>query len=52
MGREILEKQDQKGCIAKIVEYILKYLKKDLPENRGFSNRNLIYMRKFAEVYK
>ena len=51
IGRTILEKQDAEGWGSKIIEKLSKDLKSDFPEMKGFSVRNLKYMRKFAESY-
>lgn len=51
MGNIILENQAQKGWGAKIIQTLATDLKKELPNLKGFSERNLKYMRKFAESY-
>ena len=51
IGREILERQQQQGWGAKIVAQLAKDLKTAFPEMKGFSARNLNYMRQFAEAW-
>jgi predicted nuclease of restriction endonuclease-like (RecB) superfamily len=49
IGNEILERQQQQGWGAKIVERLAKDLQDAFPDMKGFSARNLKYMRYFAE---
>jgi len=51
IGRTILERQKQAGWGAKIVENLAKDLQSSFPGMKGLSDRNLKYMRKFAETY-
>ncbi|MBD2054476.1 DUF1016 domain-containing protein [Oculatella sp. FACHB-28] len=51
IGQEILARQQQQGWGAKVIERLAKDLRKEFPEMRGFSPRNLKYMRAFAEAY-
>jgi predicted nuclease of restriction endonuclease-like (RecB) superfamily len=51
IGKEILERQARRGWGAKIVERLAKDLGADFPEMKGFSPRNLKYMRAFAEAW-
>lgn len=51
LGNIILENQAEKGWGAKIIQTLATDLKKELPMLKGFSERNLKYMRKFAESY-
>lgn len=51
IGREILTRQQQQGWGAKVVTQLAKDLQKEFPEMKGFSSRNLKYMRAFAEAY-
>ena len=51
IGREILIKQQQQGWGAKVIDRLAKDLRSDFPEMKGFSPRNLKYMRKFAQTY-
>jgi predicted nuclease of restriction endonuclease-like (RecB) superfamily len=51
IGRDILERQEQQGWGAKVVDQLSKDLRSAFPEMKGFSTRNLKYMRKFAEFW-
>ncbi|MES2252697.1 MAG: PDDEXK nuclease domain-containing protein [Pseudomonadota bacterium] len=51
IGCKILEAQAIKGWGAKIIEQLSKDLRSEFPEMKGFSTRNLKYMRKFASEY-
>lgn len=51
IGKLILARQDAEGWGAKIVDRLSADLKKAFPEQKGFSPRNLKYMRKFAEIW-
>jgi predicted nuclease of restriction endonuclease-like (RecB) superfamily len=51
IGREILERQDQAGWGAKIIESLAADLHREFPDMRGFSRTNLLYMRAFAEAW-
>lgn len=51
IGSEILTRQGQAGWGAKIIDQLAKDLKKEFPDIKGFSSRNLKYMRSFAEAY-
>ena len=51
IGRDILSQQQQQGWGAKVISQLAKDLKKAFPEMKGFSPRNLKYMRAFAEAY-
>lgn len=48
IGREILERQEKRGWGAKVIEQLSADLRKAFPQMRGFSARNLTYMRTFA----
>lgn len=51
IGRDILERQNQAGWGAKVIDRLAVDLKKSFPEMSGFSARNLKDMRKFAECW-
>lgn len=51
IGKTILDKQHQLGWGAKIIDNLSRDLNQSFPELKGFSPRNLKYMRKFAETY-
>ena len=51
IGREILDRQQQQGWGAKVIDRLAQDLKREFPDMGGFSPRNLKYMRTFAEAY-
>ncbi|MCH6234708.1 DUF1016 N-terminal domain-containing protein [Cognataquiflexum rubidum] len=51
LGQLILVHQSNKGWGAKVIDLLSSDLKKELPLQKGFSVRNLKYMRKFALEY-
>ena len=51
IGREILERQIAQGWGAKVIEQLSRDLGAEFPEMKGFSSRNLKYMRTLAESY-
>jgi predicted nuclease of restriction endonuclease-like (RecB) superfamily len=51
IGRDILERQAQQGWGAKVIERLAHDLRIAFPEMKGFSPRNLKYMRAFAEAW-
>jgi predicted nuclease of restriction endonuclease-like (RecB) superfamily len=51
IGTAILKAQGEYGWGAKVIDQLSKDLKSAFPEMKGFSTRNLKYMRKFAEEY-
>ena len=51
LGRDILERQEQEGWGTKVVDRLAHDLKVAFPEVKGFSPRNLKYMRRFAEAW-
>jgi predicted nuclease of restriction endonuclease-like (RecB) superfamily len=51
IGTQILEAQERQGWGAKVIDQLSKDLVSEFPEMKGFSVRNLKYMRKFAEEY-
>lgn len=51
IGTQILEAQNKAGWGAKVIDQLSKDLASEFPEMKGFSVRNLKYMRKFAEEY-
>ena len=52
IGQQILKSQKIHGWGAKVIEQLSKDLYSAFPEMKGFSSRNLKYMRKFAEEYQ
>lgn len=51
IGREILAQQAQHGWGAKVIDHLSQDLRQAFPEMKGFSPRNLKYMRAFAEAW-
>lgn len=51
VGAQILKSQAEHGWGAKIIDQLSRDLKSTFPDMKGFSTRNLKYMRKFAEKY-
>ena len=51
IGRAILDQQEQQGWGAKIIDRLAQDLRTNFPEMKGFSPRNLKYMRAFAEAW-
>ena len=51
IGGEILERQQEEGWGAKVIDRLAKDLKHEFPDMKGFSRTNLLYMRAFAEAY-
>ena len=49
MGREILDRQSQQGWGAKVIERLSADLRAAFPDMKGFSSRNLKYMKFFAQ---
>lgn len=52
IGRDILERQAQQGWGAKVIERLAHDLRTAFPDMKGFSPRNLKYMRAFAETWQ
>ena len=51
IGNQILERQKAEGWGSKVIENISKDLRKEFPEMKGLSARNLVYMQTFAKNY-
>jgi predicted nuclease of restriction endonuclease-like (RecB) superfamily len=51
IGREILQRQEREGWGAKVIDRLALDLRREFPEMKGFSPRNLKYMRAFAEAW-
>lgn len=51
LGMDILERQDSEGWGAKVVDRLARDLKTAFSDVKGFSPRNLKYMRRFAEAW-
>jgi len=51
IGRDILARQAEQGWGTKVIERLSQDLRSAFPEMKGFSPRNLKYMRAFAEAW-
>lgn len=51
IGKEILSRQKQEGWGTRVIERLAKDLHSEFPDMRGFSSRNLKYMRAFADAW-
>ena len=51
IGRDILARQARQGWGAKVIERLAQDLRAAFPDMKGFSPRNLKYMRAFAEAW-
>ena len=51
IGRDILARQAEQGWGAKVIERLAHDLRTAFPDMKGFSPRNLKYMRAFAEAW-
>ncbi|MGV8174500.1 MAG: PDDEXK nuclease domain-containing protein [Methanothrix sp.] len=52
IGRVILERQEEEGWGAKVIERLSADLREAFPEMQGLSSRNLKYMRAFAAAWQ
>lgn len=52
IGRDILVRQSTQGWGARVIDRLSRDLREAFPEMKGFSPRNLKYMRAFAEAYQ
>ncbi len=51
IGRDILERQTKEGWGAQVIDRLSVDLRRHFPEMKGFSPRNLKYMRAFARAW-
>lgn len=51
IGRDILDRQAEQGWGAKVIDRLAHDLRAAFPTMRGFSSRNLKYMRAFAQAW-
>lgn len=51
IGRDILTRQNDQGWGSKIIDRLAQDLRLAFPDMKGFSPRNLKYMRAFAEAW-
>jgi len=52
IGRDILSRQERESWGAKVIDRLAADLKSAFPDMRGFSPRNLKYMRAFAQAWQ
>lgn len=52
MGKQISERMKSEGWGSKVIDRLAVDLHRSFPEMKGFSPRNLRYMRAFAETYQ
>lgn len=52
IGQDILARQGAQGWGGKVVDRLAADLSREFPEMKGFSSRNLKYMRLFAETWQ
>ncbi len=51
IGRMILDRQEREGWGAKVIDRLATDLREGYPDMKGFSPRNLKYMRAFAAAW-
>ncbi len=51
IGQDILARQNREGWGSKVIERLAQDLRNAFPDMKGFSPRNLKYMRAFAEAW-
>lgn len=51
IGNTILKQQEHEGWGSKVIDRLANDLRREFPDMKGLSRRNLIYMRAFAEAY-
>jgi uncharacterized protein DUF1016 len=51
MGNYIIQNQNHRGWGAKIISLLSADLRKEFPAIKGFSARNMLYMKQFAEAF-
>lgn len=51
IGRDILARQEQQGWGAKVIDRLAHDLRQAFPQMKGFSPRNLKYMRAFTQAW-
>jgi predicted nuclease of restriction endonuclease-like (RecB) superfamily len=51
IGRDILDRQGREGWGTRVIERLAQDLRSAFPDMKGFSPRNLKYMRSFAEAW-
>lgn len=51
IGKDILFHQEKRGWGAKVIDQLSRDLRREFPDMKGFSVRNLKYMQAFATAY-
>ncbi len=51
IGSEITRRQKEEGWGTKVIDNLVRDLKRSFPDMQGFSLRNLKYMKSFAEAW-
>ncbi len=51
VGRDILDRQEQAGWGSRVIDRLAADLRAEFPDQRGWSRRNLHYMRSLAEAW-
>ena len=51
IGNEIIEQQNKQGWGAKVIDSLSKDIRSEFPKVKGFSSRNILYMKQFADIY-
>ena len=51
VGRDILDRQEQAGWGSRVIDRLAADLREEFPDQRGWSRRNLHYMRALAEAW-
>ena len=51
IGRDVVERMDQEGWGARVVDRLSRDIREHFPDARGYSPRNLRYMRSFAQAW-
>ncbi len=51
IGNKILDEQQKQGWGAKVIDRISNDISREFPKLKGFSPRNILYMKQFAEIY-
>ena len=49
IGRDSVDRQGRQGWGAKVIDRLSSDLREEIPDTRGFSTRNLKYMKQFAQ---
>lgn len=51
IGKQLSDKIDKEGWGTKVIEQLAEDLQNSFPDMRGFSQRNLLYMKQLADAY-